>query len=77
MTTLPELNLLIEIIAEGRPNRPGTIITPNFLTIHNTDNDDRGAGAKAHSGFVRNTGYYILHGERHYVSWHFSVDDQL
>src|SRR3954470_20866494 len=64
-----------ELIPVGKHNRPGTKITPTSITIHNTDNDEPGAGAKAHSSFVRNTGYYLLHGEKHWVSWHFTVDD--
>ena len=76
MTTLPSLNLSTELVEEGRPNRPGQTIRPTHVTIHNTDNDDLGADAKAHSKFVRNTGFYIdNNGNRHDVSWHFTVDD--
>lgn len=76
MTTLPSLNLSIELVGAGRPNRPGQTIRPTHVTIHNTDNDDPGADAKAHSKFVRNTGFYIDdNGRRHDVSWHFTVDD--
>lgn len=78
MPTLPSLNLIIELVAEGRPNRPGRVIRPTHITIHNTDNDDPGADAKAHSKFVRNTGFYVdKQGVRHDVSWHFTVDDGL
>lgn len=71
------LNLSEELIARGRRNRPGTRISLDYITVHNTDNTDRGADAKAHSRFVRNTGYYTLrNGERRWVSWHYTVDDK-
>lgn len=66
---------LQEFISEGRHNRPGNKIVPTSVTIHNTDNPNSGAGAKAHSAFVRNTGFYLLKGKKHWVSWHFTVDD--
>ena len=47
-----------ELIAPGRPNRPGTKINPTYITIHNTANSNEGADADAHSRFVRNKGYY-------------------
>lgn len=77
MPRLPDLNLITELIAVGRRNRPGTVIRPTHVTIHNTDNDDAGADARAHSGFVRNTGYYMVGERRNYVSWHFTVDDNV
>lgn len=70
------LNLEVELIGEGRPNRPGTPIKPTKVTIHNTSNPGKGADARAHSKWVRNTGYYILkNGKKNWVSWHFTVDD--
>ena len=65
------------MIAPGKKNRPGIKIVPTHITIHNTDNTDAGADAAAHSGFVRNTGYYVLKsGKKNWVSWHFTVDDK-
>jgi N-acetylmuramoyl-L-alanine amidase len=72
---VPNINLKTELISPGRPNRPGDKIHPTFITIHNTDNSDKGANASAHSKFVRNTGYYLLNGKKHWVSWHCTVDD--
>ena len=69
------LNLNEELIARGRDNRPGTRINPTSVTLHNTDNDDRGANADRHSRFVRETGFYLLNGAKRQVSWHFTVDD--
>lgn len=65
-----------ELIAPGRPNRPGTPIAPRFVTVHNTSNTGSRADAAAHSRFVRNTGFYTLaSGRRNFVSWHYTVDD--
>jgi N-acetylmuramoyl-L-alanine amidase CwlA len=71
------LNLKVELIGRDRHNRPGTVIPVKYITIHNTDNEDPGADAVAHSKFVRNTGYYVFHGQKEWVSWHFSVDDHV
>jgi N-acetylmuramoyl-L-alanine amidase CwlA len=72
---LDSINLSEEFISVGRPNRPGDKIEVTKLTIHNTDNTDKGANAKAHSSFVRLTGYYMLNGKKQWVSWHYTVDD--
>lgn len=70
------LNLIEELVAPGRPNRPGSPIAPRYVTIHNTSNTGSKADARAHSRFVRNTGYYTLpSGKKNYVSWHYTVDD--
>lgn len=70
------LNLSIEFIPEGRPNRSGRQIAPTHLTIHNTSNASPGADANAHSRFVREKGFYVLpSGKRNNVSWHYTVDD--
>lgn len=71
-----DLNLSQEFIALGRQNRSGRRITPKFITIHNTDNTDRGADAAAHSSFVRKTGFYLHNEKPRWVSWHFTVDDK-
>lgn len=70
------LNLSEELIPIGKKNRPGTQIDVDFITIHNTDNATAGADAKAHSNFVRNTGYYMWNGSKRWVSWHYTVDDK-
>ena len=71
------INLKEELIPAGRTNRPGSIIRPEKITIHNTSNASPGANATSHSKFVRETGHYILNGKKHWVSWHYTVDDQL
>lgn len=70
------LNLIEELIAPGRANRPGTPIAPRSITVHNTSNTGSRADARAHSRFVRNTGFYTLpSGRKNHVSWHYTVDD--
>lgn len=70
-------SIVEEFIGEGKANRPETIIIPTRITLHNTGNTTKGADAKAHSKFVRNTGFYTLrNGKKRTVSWHFTVDDK-
>lgn len=74
---LNSINLTEDLIPKGKKNRPGTTIKVSSITIHNTDNEDKGADAKAHSAFVRNTGYYMINGKVNRVSWHYTVDDHV
>ncbi len=69
------LNLEENFIPEGRRNRPGSANVAKYITIHNTDNTNVGADARSHGRFLINPGYYILEGKQHWVSWHYSVDD--
>jgi N-acetylmuramoyl-L-alanine amidase len=70
------LNLEENLIPRGRTNRPGTANSLSYITIHNTDNTDAGADARAHGNFVKNTGFYIFNGRKNWVSWHYTVDDK-
>ena len=69
------LGLKIDQIAEGRPNRSGSPMAPRFITVHNTDNTNMGADAEAHGRFVSQTGYYVHGGQKRWISWHYTVDD--
>lgn len=71
-----QLNLTEDLIPLGKLNRPGNSLTLDYITIHNTDNAAKGADAKAHAKFVKNTGFYKHNGETIYVSWHYTVDDE-
>jgi N-acetylmuramoyl-L-alanine amidase CwlA len=72
------LNLKVEMIPEGKPNRSGRRINLKNITVHNTSNDRPGADAAAHSRFVREKGFYILSsGKKNFVSWHYTVDDKM
>ena len=70
-----QLNLKIDEIAPGRPNRPGTPLSASLITVHNTDNPKPSADAEAHARFLKNTGYYVHNGKKIWVSWHYTVDD--
>lgn len=70
------LNLRDVMIPAGRPNRSGSAITPTSITVHNTSNTGAGANAAAHAKFVTQTGYYMLNGNKNWVSWHYTVDDK-
>jgi len=64
----PKLPQIIQdFIPMSNANRPGTIINPGYITIHNTANTNVGADAKAHANYVKNPSTQ--------VSWHYTVDD--
>lgn len=66
------LNLEIDLIPESNSNRPGIRIIPEYITIHNTDNTSRGAGALAHGRYMKGEDARMRR-----VSWHYTVDDNL
>ncbi|PFN48198.1 S-layer homology domain-containing protein [Bacillus thuringiensis] len=62
------------IVPKGNPDiRPGYHMTPQYITIHETDNPGVGAGAKNHAQYLYNqaTGK-----TDRAASWHFTVDDK-
>lgn len=66
---------MVEIIdMHARPGtsaRPGGAMTPQYITIHNTANTSRGAGAVNHAKYLRGSG------AKNTVSYHFAVDDHV
>ncbi|EPY06618.1 bacteriophage PBSX N-acetylmuramoyl-L-alanine amidase [Paenibacillus alvei TS-15] len=58
------------LLPDGRPNKPSKPMTPQWLTVHNTDNESSGATAEAHSRYLLNGSG----GEK--KSWHYTVDDK-
>lgn len=48
--------------------RPALEMNPKSITIHETDNTDKGANGFAHSQYLRNI--------TQYVGWHFVVDEK-
>lgn len=56
-----------DLIPKSNGNRPGYAMNPDFITIHNTSNTDKGADAKMHANYVKQPDTA--------VSWHFTVDD--
>ena len=63
--------IIQDFIPKTLPTRPGTKLALQFLTIHNTDNSNVGAGASAHNKYVRSSAAVAR-----MVSWHFTVDDR-
>lgn len=63
------VEVVIDLIPlSNKKARPANAMTPTSITIHETGNTNKGAGAVAHSSYVDNV--------NNYVSWHFSVDDK-
>lgn len=56
-----------DFIPKGRGNRPGNMMTPTYITVHNTGNSSKGANAEMHARYVKNPTTA--------VSWHYTVDD--
>lgn len=51
----------------NKTNRPGIEMKPLYITIHETDNTDKGATAKAHANLQ-------YKGNDRQASWHYTVD---
>ena len=61
-----------ELYAPAGANcRPGLTLLPRYITIHNTANTSKGAGAQSHAAYLRGVG------KNKYVSWHYAVDNKL
>lgn len=67
MTTIKEM-----FIPKGTRARPGYAMAPKFITIHNTANENKGAGALSHGNYMT-TGS----GKNVTTSYHYVVDDSL
>lgn len=59
------------IAPAGCEARPGYKLVPVYITIHNTGNSGKGAGAENHGRYLQGTGAFKT------VSWHYAVDDGL
>lgn len=58
---------IMDIIPKNNINRTNLFFVPTYITIHNTDNYNKGANAKAHGNYLKNVDSK--------VSWHYTVDD--
>lgn len=58
-------------IPKGAKNRPGYSNPRLFVTVHNTGNSSKGAGAKNHASYIKSDGAAAIP-----VSWHYTVDDK-
>ncbi len=54
---------------KGSAARPGYSLAPRYITIHNTANTNRGAGAVSHGRYLQGAG------AKKAVSYHYAVDD--
>jgi N-acetylmuramoyl-L-alanine amidase len=64
------MNIIQDLIPVGRRNRPGRSNPMKYITIHNTGNTGKGAGAKNHAAYVKSETAANAP-----VSWHYTVDD--
>ena len=62
------MNIIHDYIPFGRLNRPGRLNPCEFITIHETGNTSKGAGAKNHASYIKKKDTQ--------VSWHYTVDDK-
>jgi N-acetylmuramoyl-L-alanine amidase len=65
--TLKIIPMLIPI--SNKFTRPGIVMSPKYITIHETDNTSVGANALAHARLQQR-------GNSRQASWHFQVDDK-
>ncbi|MEG2673014.1 MAG: N-acetylmuramoyl-L-alanine amidase [Ruthenibacterium sp.] len=56
---------------KGSMCRSGYFMKPEYITIHNTANTSKGAGAKAHGAYLQGGG------AKKAVSYHYAVDDKI
>jgi len=65
------MNIIKDFIPAGSRNRPGRANPMLYVTIHETGNKSKGAGARSHSVYLKSEAAIKLP-----VSWHYSVDDK-
>nr|AXS01378.1 mannosyl-glycoprotein [uncultured bacterium] len=65
------MDIIQDFIPKGRKNRPGRVNPTQYVTIHNTGNASKGAGAKSHAAYVKGDAAANLP-----VSWHYTVDEK-
>ncbi|WJZ23602.1 N-acetylmuramoyl-L-alanine amidase [Listeria phage LIS04] len=63
------VQIIQDFIPVGNGNRSRIAMKPQYITVHNTSNTSKGAGAKSHANFAKNP--------KTAVSWHFTVDDSV
>lgn len=66
-----KIQLFADILPPNAGNRPGDVIKPTHITIHETDNPSKGADARAHARYLKGPD-----ARKRNVSWHITVDDQ-
>ena len=65
------VNIIQDFIPAGRKNRPGRANPDIYITIHNTANTSKGAGAKSHAAYLKSDAAASIP-----ASYHYTVDDK-
>jgi len=65
------MNIIQDFIPVGRRNRPGRVNPMLFVTVHETGNTSRGAGARNHANYLKGND-----AANRPVSWHYTTDDK-
>ena len=65
------VQIIQDFIPTGRKNRPGRANPMKYITIHNTGNTSKGAGAKNHAAYIKSDA-----ATNDQKSWHYTVDDK-
>ncbi len=65
------MNIIQDLIPKGKGNRPGYPMKPQFVTVHDVGNKNKGAGAANHAKYLKGAA-----AAKAPVSWHFTVDDK-
>ena len=66
-----DMEIIQDLIAKGRKNRPGRANPMLYITVHDTDNVAIGADALAHAKYLKSDAAVKAQ-----VSWHYTVDDK-
>ena len=66
------VKIIQDFIPVGSRNRPGKKNPIKYITIHNTGNSSKGAGAKSHASYIKGSTAVNMP-----VSWHYTVDDSV
>lgn len=64
------MNIVQDFIPVGRKNRPGYSMKPEFITVHDVGNPNKGADAKAHASYLKGDT-----AANRPASWHYTVDE--
>lgn len=65
-----DMNIIQDLIAKGRKNRPGRVNPMQYITVHDTGNAAAGADALSHAKYLKSDAAV-----KDQVSWHYTVDD--
>jgi N-acetylmuramoyl-L-alanine amidase len=65
------INITEMLAPKGTNCRPAYAMTPIYITVHNTANTSKGAGAVSHGKYLKSAA-----GSAKYVSYHYAVDDK-